>query len=205
MTPLIINWSLAGSIWKKVHQWMHFSMDPKWACANAVFRWIGRYILAVTRDKVLILKPSGNSCDVFVDSDFSSNLDPGGAPDDPYTGHSLFYAGCPLIQASKLQTLIAFSSSKVECIALSTSLRETFSLWNYFTKFEMKVLISKLPFNCALQVLEDNSGAVTIATVCKQCPTLHEAPQYTVQFQHFLQYIKEGDITINTQEQQETS
>ena len=69
-----------------VHQCMHFSADPKWAHANAV-RWIGRYLVA-TRDKGLILKLSGNSFDVYVDSDFSGNWDPEGAPDDPDTAWS---------------------------------------------------------------------------------------------------------------------
>ena len=87
-----------------MHQCVHFSADPKWAHANAV-RWIGRYLLATK--------------DVYVNSDFSRNWDPEGVPDDPDTAQSrtgfiIEYAGCPLIWASKMQTLIALSSSEAE-------------------------------------------------------------------------------------------
>ena len=81
----------------------------------------------------MILKPSGNSFDVYVNSDFSGNWDPEGAPDDPDMAQSgmgfiIECAGCPLIWASKMQTLITLSSSEAEYIALSTSLRETIPL-----------------------------------------------------------------------------
>ena len=114
-----------------IYQCAHFSADPKWAHANVV-RWIGRYLLA-TRDNGLILKLSGNSFDVYVNSDFSRNWDPEGAPDDPDMARSrmgfiIEYAGYPLIWVSKMQTLITLSSSEAEYIALSTSLRETIPL-----------------------------------------------------------------------------
>ena len=89
--------------------------------------------LLPARDKGLILKPSGDSFDVYVDSDFSGNWDPEGAPYDTDTARSrtgfvIEYAGCPLTWASKLQTLIALSASEAEYIALSTSLREAIPL-----------------------------------------------------------------------------
>ena len=120
-----------------MHQCTCFSADPKQAHANAV-RWIGRYLLAI-RDKGLILKLSGNSFDVYVDSDFTGNWDPEGAPDDPdmawsRTGFIIEYAGCPLIWASKMQTLITLSSSEAEYIALSTSLRDTIPLMELLCK-----------------------------------------------------------------------
>ena len=94
------------------HQCARFAADPKKSHAYAI-KWIEKY-LAATRDKGLIFKPSGNSFDVFVDSDFSGNWDPEGAQDDPDTARSrtgfvIKYAGCPILWASKLQSLIALS------------------------------------------------------------------------------------------------
>ena len=188
-----------------VHQCAHFSANPKWAHANAV-RWIGRYLLA-TRDKGLILKLSGNSFDVYVDSDFSRNWDPEGAPDDPdmarsRTGFIIEYAGCPLIWASKMQTLIALSSSEAEYIALSTSLRETIPLMELLCEIRdqgFDIKSSKPTVHC--KVFEDNSGTLEIVTIHKVRPcTKH----LNVQLHHFRQYVEQGDITIhkiNTQDQ----
>ena len=53
------------------HQCARFSADPRKPHADAV-KWLGRYLRA-TRDKGLILRPTGSSFDVYVDADFAGN------------------------------------------------------------------------------------------------------------------------------------
>ena len=181
-----------------VHQCARFSANPKREHANAV-RWIGRYLLA-TRDKGLIFKPSGNSFDVYVDSGFSGNWDQEGAPDDPdtarsRTGYVIEYAGCPIVWVSKLQTLIALSSTEAEYISLSTSLRETIPIIELLREIRdqgFDIKSSKPTVHC--KVFEDNSGALEIATIHKVRP---RTKHLNVQLHHFRQYVGQGDITIH--------
>ena len=131
-----------------------------------------------------------------------------GAPDDPdtawsRTGFIIEYAGCPLIWASKMQTLIALSSSEAEYIALSTSLREAIPLMELLHKIRdqgFDIKSSKPTVHC--KVLEDNSRALEIATIHKVRP---RTKHLNVQLHHFRQYVEQGDITIhkiNTQDQE---
>ena len=43
-------------------------------------------------------------------------------------GLYIIYAGCPIIWKSKVQTLIALSTTEAECIALSTALHEVIAI-----------------------------------------------------------------------------
>ena len=52
------------------------------------------------------------------------------------TGYIITYAGCPIVWGSKLQTLIARSTTKAECIALSSALHEVIAIGNLL--MEMK-------------------------------------------------------------------
>ena len=81
----------------------------------------------MTRDKGIIFKPTGQSFDVYVDSDYVGNWDKETAADDidtarSRTGYVIIYAGCPIIWKSKLQTQIALSTTEAEFMALSAAL-----------------------------------------------------------------------------------
>jgi len=54
-----------------MHQCARFSANPKQPHADAV-KWLGRYLKG-TRDKGMILKPTGTSFDVYVDANFAGN------------------------------------------------------------------------------------------------------------------------------------
>jgi hypothetical protein len=102
-----------------------FAADPKKEHGKAV-EWLCRY-LASTRDKGIILKPTDQSFDVYVDSDFIGNWDSETATDDidtawSRTGYIIIYAGCPIVWKSKLQTQIALSTTEAEFMALSAAL-----------------------------------------------------------------------------------
>jgi hypothetical protein len=60
----------------------------------------------------------------YCDADFSGNWNKHLAPFDPSTAKSqsgwiVFYARCPVIWASKLQTQVALSTTEAEYIAMS--------------------------------------------------------------------------------------
>ena len=179
------------------HAAARFSSDPKKSHSIAV-KWIGKY-LAGTKDKGLIFKPSGESFDVFCDADFSGSWDPQ-ATDDPDTARSrtgfvIKYAGCPILWASKLQSLIALSTTEAEYISLSTALREVIPLMELIREmrdqgFDIKSATPTV--HC--KVFEDNSGALEIATVHKVRP---RTKHLNVQLHHFRQYVDQGDITIH--------
>jgi hypothetical protein len=108
-----------------VQQCTRFCNEPKRDHEEAVKR-ICRYLLK-TKDQGLILKPDkSRGLECFVDADWagswrdrSSN---GPLSSHSRTGYVIKYAGCPIIWASKMQPLIALSTTEAEYIALSSAL-----------------------------------------------------------------------------------
>jgi hypothetical protein len=132
---------------------------------------------------------------------FSGEWDKGAALEDidtarSRTGFVIFYANCPIIWNSKLQSQIALSSTEAEYLGLSTALREVIPLMELVR--EMKAQ----GFNCQAthpkvhcRAFEDKSGALEIATVHKSRPrTKH---MVNVVYHHFRSYINSGDITVH--------
>lgn len=178
------------------HSAARFASCPRKSHSIAV-KHIGKY-LAGTKEKGIIFKPSGDSFEVFADSDFSGNWDPK-ASDDPDTARSrtgfvIKYAGCPVLWASKLQSLIALSTTEAEYQSLSTSLREVIPIMGLLREmrdngFDIKSATPTV--HC--KVFEDNSGALEIATVHKVRP---RTKHLNVQLHHFRQHVEQGDIII---------
>ena len=82
-------------------------MDQPVPHTEAVMR-IARY-LAGTKDKGVIMRPTGNAFEIYADADFCGLWDKNTAIDDASTaksrmGYVIKYANCPIIWASKLQT-----------------------------------------------------------------------------------------------------
>jgi len=94
-----------------VHQCARYSICPMLTHERAIKR-IGRYLLG-TKDKGILFKPDidkGMEC--FVDADFAGGWSKD-SPEEPdnvlsRTGFVIFYAGCPLAWASRMQTEISF-------------------------------------------------------------------------------------------------
>jgi hypothetical protein len=107
------------------HQLAKYSSDPREPHGEAVF-YLTRY-LKKTRDLGTRFKPNqdkGFKC--YCDADFSGNWNKHLAPFDPSTAKSrsgwiMFYTGCPVVWASKLQTQVALSTTEAEYIAMSQS------------------------------------------------------------------------------------
>ena len=114
-----------------VHQCARFSVDPRLSHERAVKR-ICKYLLG-TQKRGIIYKPDfKKGIEVFVDADFAGswNKADNNNPENVLsrTGFVIFYAGCPILWSSKLQTEIALSTAEAEYIALSSAMREVIPL-----------------------------------------------------------------------------
>ncbi len=102
------------------HQLAKYLSDPREPHGEAVLSLI--CYLKKTRDVGTCFKPDqdkGFEC--YCNADFSINWNKHLAPFDPSTAKSCsgWYAGCPVIWESKLQTQVALSTTETEYIAMS--------------------------------------------------------------------------------------
>jgi hypothetical protein len=188
-----------------VHQCARHCANPKKEHGEAV-TWLCRY-LAGTQDKGLILHPNKSlSFDCYVDADFAGNWIKDEA-DDIDTARSragwvIMFAGCPITWASKLQTIVALSSTESEYISASMALRETIVLLNIAREARnhgFTVKDAPTLFHC--RIFEDNEGALEMLRTPRFRPrTKHVATK----FHHFQYHVNIGDITpqpIDTMDQ----
>jgi hypothetical protein len=100
------------------HQIAKYSSDPRTSHGEAVIYLI-RY-LKKTRDLGLRFKPDpSKGCECYCDADYPGLWNKAFAPVDRSTSKSrsgwiIFYAGCPISWASKLQSQVALSTTKAE-------------------------------------------------------------------------------------------
>jgi hypothetical protein len=180
-----------------VHQAARFSSNPKLSHEQHIKR-ILRYLRA-TRHEGLTFKPNwdeGFQC--HVDADFAGNWNKEHS-DDPScaysrSGYFVTYAGCPILWGSKLQSLVALSTTESELIALSTALREVIHLMKLLKELRasgIPVPFTKPKIRC--KVFEDNAPCIEIAKNPKFRPrTKHLA----IRLFHFLSYVQSGEIEI---------
>jgi hypothetical protein len=150
-----------------VQLYARFCNNPQCQHEEAV-KSICRYLLKV-KDKGLILKPDptlGLEC--FVNADWAGSWQDRSS-NDPLSAHSrtgyvIMYAGCPILWASKMQSLIALSTTEAEYVALSTSVRsncpDELTEWIESRGFVVNPSIPSV--NC--KVFEDNKSCIKIAT-----------------------------------------
>ena len=180
------------------HQIAKYSADPRKPHGEAIL-YLVRY-LKKTRDIGLRFKPDttkGFEC--YCDADFSGNWNREFAHNDPSTAKSrsgwiVFYAGCPIIWASKLQTQVALSTTEAEYIAMSMALRDVLRIM-YLTK-EIKeqgfpVLCTEPYVYC--KVFEDNSGALELARLPKLRP---RTKHINTCHHHFREPVRHGKVKI---------
>ena len=112
----------------------------------------------------------------YCDADFAGNWNKAGVEHDPSTAKSrsgwiIFYAGCPIIWASKLQSQVALLTTKADYTALSMSLRDVLPIMFLLDKMQDKsfqVICTAPHVYC--KVFEDNSGALELARLPKLQP-----------------------------------
>ncbi len=148
-----------------------------------------------------------NGFECYCDADFSGNWNREFTPIDPSTAKSqsgwiIFYAGCPVSWASKLQSQIALSTTKAKYVAMSQVLRDVIPVMNLLQEMReqnFKVVCIKPYVYC--KVFEDNAGALELARL----PRLHPRTKHiNVCYHHFCKHMQKGLIKIfpiNTKDQ----
>ncbi len=158
-----------------MHQIAKYSSDPRQTHGEAILYLI-RY-LKKTRDLGLKFKPNPDKgYDCYWDADFSGNRNKKFTPVNPSTAKSqsswiVFYAGCPVCWASKLQSQVALSTTEAENIAMSMSLHDVIPVMNLIAEMkeqDFQVICTQTYVYC--KVFEDNSGALELARLPKLCP-----------------------------------
>ena len=188
--------STRGDLAYSVHQCARFMSCPMRVHGEAVKR-IGRYLLG-SRNKGYFIRPNKEkSFEVYVDADYCGNWDPL-MTDDADTaksrsGYVIMYHGCPLVWASRLQTVFALSTAEAEYIALSTALREVIPMMELLKELKGRGLpLLDIPsIHC--KVFEDNSGAREQAQVVKYRPRTRHINSA---WHHFRSYVVAGLIKI---------
>ena len=179
-----------------VHSCAKFSSNPRKEHGLAVLD-VAMYLKA-TRTLGLKFKPDPTKgFEDYVDADFCGNWRSEDAPDDPSTAKSragwiVFYAGCPIIWASKLMTQVTLSTTESEYVALSMSLRDVIPAMELVAEMKEKgfpVLCTEPHVYC--KVFEDNSGALELARLPKFRP---RTKHINVAWHHFRDFARHGLI-----------
>ena len=115
-----------------VHQCTKFCNNPKRIHEQAIKRIIQYSLSTRTKDgsyKGLLFKiDKTKSINIYVDISFAGDWDKLLSEEPslafPITDFVIYYAGCPVVSMSKLQTEISLSTTESEYIALSNSMRD---------------------------------------------------------------------------------
>ena len=180
------------------HQCARFCNDPKLSHEQALKR-ICRYLHG-TKSKGLLLRPKlqeGFKC--YVDADWAGNW----AKDQPNnpagalsrTGYLITYANCPIVWGSKMQTLVALSTTEAEIIALSTALREVIFLQNLLEELRehhFPIPFTKPQIKC--RTFEDNAACIEVAN---SEPKIRPRTKHlAVRLFHFRDHVERDRISI---------
>ena len=136
---------LQAMIWPdptfSVQQCARFCNNPSKQHEEAVKR-ICQYLLR-TKEQGLVLRPdSSHGLECFVYADWAGSWQHCSS-DDPFSVHSrsgyvIMYAGCPIVWASKMQSLVALSTTEAKYIALLSLLRKVIHIINPLNKLKGK-------------------------------------------------------------------
>jgi hypothetical protein len=181
-----------------VHSIAKFVSNPKKEHGEAVM-YLCMY-LNKTRHIGLKFKPDpSRGFEDYCDADFIGQYDREYSASDPSTAKSrsgwiVFYAGCPIIWASKLQTQVALSTTEAEYISLSSSLRDVIPIMSLISEIKSRgidVPCTQPYVYCKL--FEDNSGALELARLPKMRP---RTKHLCAALHHFREHVRLGLIKI---------
>ena len=183
-----------------VHQCARFCHDPKYSHEQAVKRII-RYLISTTqgsRNQGIMFTPDkSKSMDVYVDASFAGEWNTEWSDEASSvmsrTGYVIFYANCPVIWCSKLQTEIALSTTESEYIALSQSLRDALPLTELLKEIRQIIPSDEKRPEVHCSIFEDNKGCIDLVEAPRMRPrTKHIALKY----HHFRSSVKNKLVSI---------
>ena len=180
-----------------VQQCARFNNNPKKSHEEAVKR-ICRYLLK-TKHRGLILKPDkSKGLECYVDADFAGSWS-SHSSHDPLSVHSrtgfcIFYAGCPILWKSKIQSIIALSTTEAEYVALSSALREVIPIIKLLEDLSARGFpVHKTTPKFMCKTFEDNQSCIRIATDHRIRP---RSKHFAMRLHHFRSYIVNRTITV---------
>jgi len=185
-------------IMQAVHAIAKYASNPKKEHGDAVLYLV--MYLKKTRHIGLLFKPDPTKgFEDYCDADFIGQYHEELSAVDPSTSKSrsgwiIFYAGCPIIWASRLQTQVALSTTEAEYISLSQSLRDVIPVMALVSEMKSKgfpVLCTEPYVYCKL--FEDNSGALEIARLPKMRPRTRHL---CVTLHHFREHVRLGLVKL---------
>ena len=141
-------------------------------------------------------KSRGLEC--FVDADWAGSWNDRSSH-DPLSSHSrsgfvILYAGCPIIWGSKMQQLIALSTTEAEYIALSTALRDVIHVIHLLEELQGHGFNIHHPTpKITCRTFEDNKSCIEIATNHKTRP---RTKHLSVRLHHFRSHVVNKTISI---------
>jgi hypothetical protein len=106
----------------------------------------------------------------------------------------VFYAKCPIIWASKLQSQVALSTTEAEYIAMPMALRDVIPIMELLEEMQARhfqVICTHPVVYC--KVFEDNSGALELARLPKLRP---RTKHINVCYHHFREHVRLGLIKV---------
>ena len=99
-----------------------------------------------------------------------------------------------MLWGSKLQNLVALSTTESEIIALSTALREVITIMNLLKElrgYHIAVPFTQPQIRC--KVFDDNAACIE---VCKERKLRPRTKHLAVRLFHFRQYVESDEIVI---------
>jgi hypothetical protein len=159
---------------------------------------ICRYLMK-TKAQGLTIKPDkSRGLECFVDADWAGSWQHHSCHDPlsthSRTGYVIMYAGCPIIWASKMQHLIALSTTEAKYITLSTALREVIAVMHLMQELQRKQFTVFHPTpKITCRTFEDNQSCIEIATNHKTRP---QTKHLSVRLHHFRSFVISKAVTI---------
>ena len=178
------------------HQLAKYSLNPCEPHGDAAL-YLVQY-LKKSCDLGIRFQPDPNKgFKCYCHADFSGLWNKQFARHDPSTAKSrsgwiVFYAGCPIIWASRTQ--VTLLTTEAEYIAMSQSLQDVLPIMFLIQEMKEKgfQVICTQPY-VYFKVFVDNSGALELARLPKLCPcTKH----IKVCYHHFREHVRNGLIKI---------
>ena len=180
------------------HQLTKYSLNPCKPHVEAAL-YLVRYLKKSCNIRICFRPDPDKGFECFCDADFSGLWNKQFARHNPSTAKSrsgwvVFYAGCPIIWASKLQTQVALSTTEAEYITMLQSLCDILPIMFLIQEMKEKgfQVICMQPY-VYCKVFEDNSGALELARLPKLRP---RTKHINVCYHHFREHVQNGLINI---------